>query len=99
MLLALAQGADTQLRHKKIEPDFSHGNQPRVVPVLRQRSVQAVQVIVLRTADVQGVNAQAIAVATRMGQLAHCIEVANLDRRQHAMNYIIYSCLRTFYKG
>ena len=52
---------------------------------LRQRLVQALQVVRLRRAGAQRMDAQRIAVAMAVRQFAHGLEVADLDRGQHAM--------------
>jgi hypothetical protein len=93
MLLTRPHGNAGQFWLEKIQPDFAHRNQARIVSVLRQAGVELTQIVVAGPIDVQGVDAEGVTVATRMGQSAYGIKVAHFNRRQHAMHYMIDSCI------
>ena len=89
ILLALAQSSGAQFWHEQVQPDFTHSDQTGIVPVVLQRGIKPVQVVVLRRFRIQRVNAQRITVAAHMGQRAHRLEVGYLNRRQDTMDYLI----------
>ena len=89
--LALTQGALAQRGHKEVQPDLAHSHQTRVVAVAFQRVVQRLQVANLRLRHIQGMNAQGVAVAAGVGELAHSVKVGPLDGGQHAMHHVVRS--------
>ena len=78
---------------KKIQPDFADGHQARVTMVLLQRLGQQRQVGIGRPRGVERVDAQRVAVAVAVRQLAHGIPVGTLHRRNHAMRHACCSRL------
>ena len=87
MLLALAQRALCQGRHKIIEADFAHRNQPGVGFSQGKFGVEQGQVTLLRLADKQRVNAQRITVPKIVRQCPYGRKVSHPDRRQNAMRH------------
>jgi len=73
------------VRPEKIQADFADRNQAGIIPRLQQGLVQAVEVRRRRGTRAQRVDAQCIAVAVPVRELAHRFEIAHLNRRQDAM--------------
>ena len=78
-----------QSRHEKIQPDFADGHQPRVCVAQRQLIVQRLKVSQRCLGREQWVNAQPVAAAQGMRQLANSLEIADADGRNHALGDVV----------
>jgi hypothetical protein len=72
-----------QAGHEVVEPDLTHGHQPRVVRRVAQSLRQALQSLVIAAVHVQGMDAQRVGAAMAVGQLTHRGKVVRHHRGQH----------------
>ena len=84
-LLMSAHGLGTELGHKEIQPDLADGQQAWVLPVGVQGLVELDQMPVSHLGDIQGVNAQGVAVTKTMRQFPDTVEVLWCDRRNQTV--------------
>ena len=85
--LPLPQRALAQRWHKKIKANLAHRHQARVIALRCQGVVQRIQVMLAGLCHIQRVNAQGVAVAMGMGQVAHSLKVSHGHRRQDAVRH------------
>ena len=85
--LPLPQRALAQRWHKKIKANLAHRHQARVIALRCQGVVQRIQVMLAGLCHIQRVNAQGVAVAMGMSQVAHRLKVSHGHRRQDAVRH------------
>ena len=73
--------------HEAVEPDLAHRDQARVGLVLLQRAGQRLQVFVGGARRVERVDAQGVAVAMALRELAHHIPLGALHGRDDAVRH------------
>ena len=85
--LPLPQRALAKRRHQVIQTNLAHRHQARVIALRCQGGVQRVKVMLAGLCHVKRVNAQGVAVAMGMGQVAHSLKVSHGHRRQDAVHH------------
>ena len=77
----LARADRDQRGHEQVDADLADGHQARVVPVLLQRLLEALEILVGRVAHAQRMDAQRVREAVLVRQRAHGVEVEDAYRR------------------